>query len=134
MRRLSAGILFAAALLGCAADAITADVSAYAGDYSLISINGNTLPYSLSNTPTLVLIETSETFTLLANGGFIDITHYQRTQNSVTDYPADTLSGTFTVRGQTANFTTSAGDLFAGTMGASQFTIEGSSTVFFYKK
>jgi hypothetical protein len=134
MRRSSAGFLLAVVLLGCAADGITADVSAYAGDYTLRSINGNTLPYAVQNTPTRTLAITSETFTLLATGSFVDITHYQDTQNSVVTYPADTLRGTFTVRGQTADFTTSKGDLFSGTMGAAQFTIEGSATVSLYSK
>ena len=134
MRRSSTGVLLAVALLACAADTVTADTSAYAGDYTLRSINGNALPYALSNTPTLTLIETSETFTLLANGSFVDVTHYQRTQNAVTDFPVDTLRGTFMGRGQTVNFTTSGGSLFAGSIGATDFTVEGSSTVFYYKK
>ena len=134
MRRSSAGSLLAVALLACSADALTADTSAYAGEYTLRTVNGNALPYAISNTPTLTLAITSETFTLLTTGNFVDITHYQRTKNAVTDFPTDTLRGTFTVRGQTANFTTSGGSLFAGTIGASDFSIEGSSTVLYYKK
>ena len=134
MRRSSLGVLLAVALLGCAADSITSDTSAYAGDYTLRTINGNTLPYALANTPTVTIIETSETFTLRADATFIDITHYQRTQNAVTDFPSDTLIGTFTVRGQTANFTTTKGPILTGTMGSSAFTLEGPSTVYYYSK
>jgi hypothetical protein len=134
MRRTTAGMLLAVALLACSADAITSDTSVYAGDYTLRSVNGNPLPYAISNTPTLTLAITSETFTLLTNGSFVDITHYQRTQNAVTDLPTDTLRGTFTVRGQTVNFTTIGGSLFAGTIGSTDFSIEGSATVLYYKK
>ena len=134
MRRSSIGVLLVVALLACNAEQISADPSAFAGDYLLRSINGNALPYALANTATLTLTETSETFSLLSSGNFVDITHYQRTQNGVTDAPADTLMGTFVVRGQTINFTDTKGDLFAGTMGTSDFTVEGSSTVFYYSK
>ena len=134
MRRLAKGVLIVTALLACATDPVSVDVTPYAGAYTLITMNGNTLPYALSNTPTLTLLATSGTSTLLASGSFVDITRYQRTQNSVTDFPTDTLRGTFTVRGQTATFTTTSGSLLTGTMGTSEFTVEGSSAVFLYKK
>jgi hypothetical protein len=134
MRRSSIGIIFATALLACSASTITDDLTPYAGDYTLRSINGFPLPYAIQQTTALTLEELDETFTLTTSGGFVDITHYRRTQNPIVDFPADTLRGTFTVRGQTANFTTSAGDLFTGTMGTSQFSIEGSSAIFIYQK
>jgi hypothetical protein len=134
MRRSSLGIIFATALLACSADTITDDVTPYAGDYTLRSVNGFPLPYAIAITTDETLEITDETFSLISTGEFVDITHYRRTRTPTVDFPADTLRGTFTVRGQTANFTDTAGDVFTGTMGTSQFSIEGTSTVLLYQK
>ncbi|CAN5132092.1 hypothetical protein BH09GEM1_BH09GEM1_13740 [soil metagenome] len=134
MRRSSLGILFAFALFACRADVITDDVTSYAGDYTLRTVNGFVLPYAVLKTTSVTLEITDETFSLSSGGSFTDVTHYRRTENPTVTFPSDTLRGTFTVRGQTASFTTSKGDLFSGTIGASEFTVEGSSTIFYYKK
>ena len=134
MRRSSLGILCAIALLGCRANTITEDVTPYVGDYTLRSVNGFALPYAILKTTAVTLEILDETFSLSANGSFQDVTHYRRTQNPTVDFPADTLRGTFTVRGQTASFTTSTGSVFSGTMGTSEFSVEGSSTLLLYKK
>ncbi len=134
MRRSSLGILFAIALLACRAGIITDDVTPYVGDYTLRTVNGFALPYAILKSSSVTLEITDETFSLYANGAFFDVTHYRRTQTPTVDFPADTLRGTFTVRGQTANFTTSTGTVFSGTIGASDFSVEGSSTILYYKK
>jgi hypothetical protein len=134
MRRSSLGIIFATALLACSASTITDDLTPFAGDYTLRSVNGFPLPYAIQQTTAQTLEITDETFSLTSSGGFVDITHYRRTVTPTVDFPADTLRGTFTVRGQTANFTTSAGSVFTGTMGTSQFSIEGTSTILLYQK
>ncbi len=134
MRRSYLGIVLATALLACSADNITDNLSSYGGDYTLRSVNGFPLPYAIQKTTAITLEILDETFSLTSGGSFVDITHYRRTQNPTVDFPADTLRGTYTVRGQTANFTTSAGDVFSGTMGTSQFSIEGTSTVLLYQR
>lgn len=134
MRRSSLGILFATALLACSADTITDDLSSYGGDYTLRSVNSFPLPYAIQKTTAITLEILDETFSLTSSGSFVDITHYRRTQNPIVDFPADTLRGTYTVRGQTANFTTTAGDVFSGTMGTGQFSIEGTSAVLLYQR
>ena len=134
MRRLSLGILFVTALLACSASTITDDLTPYGGDYTLRSVNGFPLPYAIQKTTAITLEITDEAFSLTSSGSFLDITHYRRTQNPIVDFPADTLRGTYTVRGQTANFTTNAGSVFTGTMGNSQFSIQGSSTILLYQK
>ena len=133
MRRLFPGILLATALLACSADTITEDRTPYAGDYQLRTINGFPLPYAVIQSTAQTLEITDETFSLAASGAFVDITHYRRTRSPTVEFPADTLRGTFTVRGQTVNFTTSKGDIFAGTVGSSAFSIEGSPTLFYSK-
>ena len=134
MRRSSLGILFAMALLGCSASIITDDLTQFGGDYTLRSVNGFPLPYAIQQSTAGTLEITDETFSLSAGGGFLDITHYRKMQTPNVTFPADTLRGTYTVRGQTASFTTSKGGVFAGTMGASQFTVQGSSTLLLYQK
>ena len=105
MRRLFPGILLATALLACSADTITEDRTPYAGDYQLRTINGFPLPYAVIQSTAQTLEITDETFSLAASGAFVDITHYRRTRSPTVEFPADTLRGTFTVRGQTVNFT-----------------------------
>ena len=134
MRRSFLGILCGIALLGCRADLITEDVTPYVGEYTLRTVNGFGLPYAILKSSAVTLEIIDETFSLSPNGSFQDVTHYRRTQNPVIDFPVDTLRGTFTVRGQTASFTTSTGIVFAGTMGTSDFSVEGSSTTLYYKK
>ena len=133
MRRLYPGILLATALLACSADTITDDLTPYAGDYQLRTINGFPLPYAILQSTAETLEITDETFSLATAGTFVDVTHYRRTQSPTVDFPADTLRGTFTVRGQTVNFTTSKGDLFTGTMGASAFSLDGSPVLVYSK-
>ncbi|CAN5819207.1 hypothetical protein BH11GEM2_BH11GEM2_05380 [soil metagenome] len=134
MRRSFPFLLLATALLACSANTITDDLTQFGGDYILRSVNGFPLPYAIQQSAAGSLEITDETFSLSAGGGFLDITHYRKTQNPTVTFPADTLRGTYTVRGQTANFTTSGGSVFTGTMGASQFTIQGSSTILLYQK
>jgi hypothetical protein len=127
-------LLLATALLACSADTITDDRTPYAGDYKLLSFNGFPLPYAILTSTAQTIEITDEKFSLTASGSYVDITHYRRTITPTVDFPADTLSGTFTLRGQTINFTTTKGDVFVGTMGTSQFTIDGSSTTLLYSK
>ena len=134
MRRSSLGVLFAAALLACSASTITDDLTPYAGDYTLRSVNGFPLPYAIQKTSSSTLEITDETFSLTSAGGFVDITHYRHTVTPTVEFPTDTLRGTYTVRGQTASFTTTGGTVFRGTMGSSQFSLEGSSTILLYQR
>ena len=134
MRRSALGILFAIALLGCSASTITDDLTPFGGDYTLRSVNGFPLPYAVQQSTAGTLEILDETFSLSAGGSFLDVTHYRKTQNPNVTFPADTLRGTYTVRGQTANFTTSKGDVFTGIMGTSQFTVQGSSAILLYQR
>lgn len=119
----------------CKNEITSADVTPYAGSYTLRSVNSFPLPYAILQSPDVRLEITDETFALATNSSFEDVTHYRRTTGvGIIDYPSDTLTGTFTVRGQTIEFTTEKGALFGGTIGLTSFSVIGNATIFLYSK
>ena len=104
------------------------------GRHALRTINDGTLPYAVLQQTDLKLEITADTMSMTTNGVFRDITHYRRTRVTVIDYPADTLNGSWTMRGQTITFTAQSGAIFAGTVGVSSFSIIGSATTSIYRK
>ncbi|MEP7001261.1 MAG: hypothetical protein ABI969_12330 [bacterium] len=119
----------------CGADITLADVAPYAGNYTLRSVNSFPLPYAILQSNSVRLEITDEAFSLATNSTFNDVTNYRRTSAlGVIDHPADTLTGTYDIRGQTISFTTSSGALLSGQVGATSFTVIGNSTVFLYSK
>ena len=133
MRWLASATLGLLAIAACS-NVIAPDLTTYAGDYTLRMINDGTLPYAVLQQTDLKLEITADTMSMTTNGVFRDITHYRRTRVTVIDYPADTLNGSWTVRGQTITFTAQSGAIFAGTVGVSSFSIIGSATTSIYRK
>jgi hypothetical protein len=137
--RMTRRLILAFALLmsgaACGSDITLADVTPYAGNYTLRSINSFPLPYAILQSTDVRLEITDEAFSLATNSSFKDVTNYRRTSAiGVIDYPADTLTGSYEIRGQTISFTTSSGALFSGQVGVTSFTVIGNSTVFLYAK
>ena len=134
MRRLAAGILVSFAIVACGSDAIAPDLTPYAGSYTLRSINDFPLPYAVLQQTDLKLEVTADTMVMTTSGSFKDITHYRRTRTAAIDFPADTLNGSWTVRGQTITFTAQTGGVFSGNIGVTSFSIVGSATTSIYSK
>jgi hypothetical protein len=105
-----------------------------AGNYVLRSINDTLLPYTLLNNSSIQLSVVSDTIFMGVDGRFVDRTHYRRVLNGVTDFPADTLSGTWTVKGATVAFTSSTGENFAATLSAQQLIMVGGGLKSTYTK
>jgi hypothetical protein len=113
MRRLIAAVLSFAAVVACDSNKISADLSADAGNYVLRSLNDTVLPYTVLNTASLSIVILSDTIFMGLDGRFTDRTHYQRTSSGVTDFPADTTTGSWDEQGATVTFTASTGDTFS---------------------
>jgi hypothetical protein len=134
-RRLALALAIVMSGASCRNEITSADVTPYAGTYTLLSVNNFPLPYAILQSPDVRLEITDESFALATNSSFLDVTHYRRTTGvGIIDYPTDTLTGTFTVRGQTIEFTTANGALFAGTIGLTSFSVVGNATIFRYSK
>ena len=134
-RRLTLAFALLASSAACGADITLADVTPYVGNYTLRTINAFPLPYAILQSTEVRLEITEESFSLAANSSFQDVTNYRRTKASgVIDYPADTLTGTYEIRGQTISFKTSNGASLSGQVGLTSFTVIGSSTIFLYAK
>ena len=132
MRR-TAVLLGLIAAAACA-DATAPDLTPYAGNYTLRTINGGPLPYAVLQAPDVKLEITADTIVLTTNGRFADLTHYRRARSTGIDFPADTLNGAWTVRGQTITFTAQAGDIFSGTITGTTFSLVGNATTSVYAR
>ncbi|MEO8622582.1 MAG: hypothetical protein ABI625_16030 [bacterium] len=134
-RRLILAIVLLMTGAACGADITLVDVTPYAGSYTLRSVNSFPLPYAILQSTDLRLEITDEAFSLASNSTFKDVTNYRRTAGAgAIDFPADTLTGSYEIRGQTISFTTSTGATFSGQVGLTSFTVIGNSTVFLYAK
>ena len=134
MRTLPAAALLLVAAIACK-DATTApDLTEYAGNYVMRTINGNALPFTVLTTTDVKLEITSDTMFLSSNGAFRDVTRYRRTTNGVVDLPADTLLGDWTIRGQTVTISTDNGFEFRANLVGNTMTIEGTGVTTVYTR
>lgn len=117
-------------------ESITAsgDRTEYAGNYAMQSINGGALPFTVLTTDDVKLEITYDTIYLSTSGNFRDVTRYRRTTKGVVDYPADTLDGNWTVRGQTVTMDSNTGFTFQGNVAGNTLTILGTGITTVYAR
>ena len=121
------------ALVACGADSTSPDMTSASGDYALRTVNNFPLPVTVLTQTNLKLEILSETLYVKPSGTFSDVTHYRRTTAEVVDTPADTLSGTWSVKGTVVTFI-AGNSTFTGTMGGVSILIEGDGLAFRYIK
>jgi hypothetical protein len=102
-------LLAAILLVSCGGEAITADLSATAGIYTLRSENGNPLPYTLVNQTNLQITVLAETLELTAQGAFQDISRITQVSNGITTTIADTAAGSWSLSGVNATLSPNDG-------------------------
>jgi len=99
------------------------------------TINGGTLPVRVLTQTNLTLDIAAETLFMTSGGTFSDVTHYIRSDSVGTvDLPADTLGGTWTVKGNVVSYSATNGSTFVGTFGGGSILIEGVGLSFRYIK
>jgi len=109
MRRLVM-LALASTLAGCSIDS-TGPYGSVAGDYSLRTINGQTLPYTFSGGLQLL----SEDLTLYRDGSYEDISYYSDGSTFVDDGDYDNYNGSIT-------FYSSRGSTYQGSVSGNTLT------------
>lgn len=101
MRRILAVLLTATSIVlaGCGKDAI--GPAQVAGTYTLQTVNGQPLPYTLGEDATSKTEILSQTFTLNVDATYSWVTTDRLTDNGQVTTDTDTSTGTYTVRGST---------------------------------
>jgi hypothetical protein len=118
MRKLFALVAFAATAASCSLNTETdpgTQVGDLAGTYTLQSMNGTALPFSIVSHDTTVLIDT-DVLVLGANGDWSETVSYRQTAGTnQTTNESFSLVGIWTRSRNSVNFRTSQGLLYLGT-------------------
>ena len=121
-------VLAAAAACGDNSTGLGASVE---GTYTLRTINGTALPYTVqSGTTTVRVID--DVITLNLNGTYSEIGHTQTTFNGVTTTDTGTDTGTYTTAGTAITLRSNDGTSISGTVNGGTLTIvdQGLAAVF----
>lgn len=133
MRKLIVAALAAVGIVACRSSSAP-DLTTYAGNYVLRSINDTLMPYTVAQSTNYLLQISADTIFMATNGTFVDATHYKRTNNGVIDSPADSLGGVWRVDGANLTFQAVTGDLFSANLTGSTITLVGSGSKAVYTK
>jgi hypothetical protein len=133
MRKLAALTMLVAAI-ACGDSTTAPDLTDSAGNYVMRTINGNPLPFTVLTTAEVKLEIAAETLFMSTNGRFSDVTRYRRTAVGTVDFPADTLGGEWTIKGQTVSLKATNGFLFTANLVGNTLTIDGNGLAFVYTK
>src|SRR5688572_18942651 len=95
------------ALAACGSDSSGPDDGdgPFSGTYSLQTINGAALPYTVGEVDGFKLEIVSDVFTFNENRSFRDITVVRETENGVPTTLTDTIDGTFVILNNTIQLT-----------------------------
>ena len=97
----------------------------FVGDYALVTVDGQPLPYVFIDLPNPLNLKQEAIggdLTMASDGSFIFVSHFRDTQNGVVRLYSDTVVGTFVTAGFGISFTETSGYGFVGSLHAN--TIE----------
>lgn len=133
MRKLITALLATFAIVAC--DSTTApDLTPFAGNYGLRSVNDTLLPYTVYQHIDTTIAIAADTFFLGVNGVFLNATRYRRTTTAGVDFLADSIGGTWTVRGSDLEIIATNGSGLTATIGPTSFTTVGGGNKAVYSK
>jgi len=136
MRRLAAAVLLLAAVMLPACGDSTGPglgLGVSTGTYTLQTINGNALPYTVDDGAGTVVVILSDAFTLQDGGRFTETFSLRVTENGTTTTESNTNAGAWTLAGTTVRLTFDVDGLsISGTLSGGVLTIvdEGLSLVY----
>ena len=105
------------------------------GTYTLQTINGSPLPFTLGEFEGFKLEIMSDVFLFNTNGTFRDISVVRETDNGVQTISTDTIIGTFTQVNNTIVLTAEEGESLTATLsGNNTMTAVGQGFTFVYRK
>jgi hypothetical protein len=137
MRRIGRWALVVGLGLGaCGSDSSGPDDDGpFSGIYTLRTINGTPLPYTVGEVQGFKVEIISDEFTFNANRSFRDIAVRRETENGVPATLTDTIVGTFVVLNNTIQLTETGGQQLTATLsGGNTMTATGQGLTFIYRK
>ena len=137
MRRLAASILlFAAATVSACGDSTGPGLGlgTSTGTYSLRTINGNALPYTIEEGAGTTVVIVSDAFALQAGGRFTEAFSLRVTENGTTTTQSGTNAGTWALTGTAVTLTLDGGGSVSGTLSGGVLTIVDSGLSLEYRR
>ena len=133
MRRLFA-VLALATLAACGSDSsINPNNDAVEGVYSLRTVNGQPLPYTVQQNGTTIVL-TSDVLTVSNDGSWNETIAYRLSQNGQTTNEADADAGSWSRSGDIMTFTSTAVGNFSGTYSKGTVTFDDPGFVAVFKR
>ncbi len=127
MRRLTVLLAF---LIACGGDSTSPNSDDISGNYTLRTVNGSALPFSIqSGTTTLTVL--SDALTVGSNGTWSEVTSYRQTVNGQTTTGTGTDGGTWVRAGSQVSLHSSAGSAgdYNGTYSSGTLTLTNAGLV-----
>lgn len=137
MRRtlLLAALLIAPLLSGCDDDGSGPEGGEVTGTYTLRTIDGQNLPFTLLNVPGYRIEVLADQYTLNSGGSFTSTTSYRETEGTVVTTSEDTYAGTWVQNGATINMnSTDNGPESAAFSGGNTLTFTAGGRTAIYRK
>ena len=132
MRRLFA-VFALATLAACASDSTNPNNDAVEGVYSLRTVNGQPLPYTVQQNGTTIVL-TSDVLTVSEDGSWNETIAYRLTQNSQTTNEADADAGSWSRSGSVISFNSNSVGPFSGTYAKGTVTFDDPGFVAVFKR
>lgn len=132
MRYLIAVLMLAVA--ACGGDSTGPDSESHVGVYTLRTVNGQNLPFTLVQVGSDKLEVTGERLTVNADGTFSGRTDYRLTEAGKVTTETETWFGTYELRGTNVTFTDADGGTGAGAYINGAFTLSIEGFTFVYRK
>jgi hypothetical protein len=129
-------LLIVTMLIACGDDDPSGpDTATVAGTYTLRTVNGQDLPFTIINQTGYKLEVLSDEYTLNPNGSFTTVATFRETEGTDVTTSSDTYSGTWQVNGSNVSLTsTVAGIETAAFSGGNTMTFSGNGVSAVYRK
>lgn len=125
--------LLCVALAACS-DSTGPGAETHVGVYTLRTVNGQGLPFTLAQVGSDKIEVTAERLTVNADGTFSGLTTYRVTEAGRVSIESDTWFGTYQLRGTNVTFTDSEGFTGAGAYVDGVLTLSVEGFTFLYRK
>ena len=123
MRSALFAIALGTVLAACGGDSSTGHSEAVNGTFTLRTVNGSNLPFTLLEFPDYKLEITSDVLTLRPDGTFSDVATFRETDAGTVTTPVVPTTGTYTRSGNTITMRDSDGDTLIGTINGDAITV-----------
>jgi hypothetical protein len=136
MRRLAATVLVLAVTLAACGDSTGPGLglATPTGTYTLHTVNGNPLPYTVDEGDGFTLVIVSDAFTLQNGGRFSESFTLRVTENGITTTESGSGTGVWTITGTAITLTFDDGPAVSGTLSGGVMTLVDSGVSLVYRR